>query len=454
MLFQSQVFILLFLPAVLAAYYAMASWQRPRELALIVASLIFYGWWDLRFVPLLIGQTVISWVFAEAYLRRPARCWIVLGVAGNLAVLGFFKYALFAAGVAVSFVGLPEPGWNIVLPIGISFYTFELISYLLDLERGTGHHYPLRKFCLFVFLFPHLIAGPIIRHNEIIPQFDLSPLRPGLSERSASGIAFFVIGCAKKVFLADPLARIVDLIFGAGSLPALGDAWLGALAFTFQLFLDFSAYSEMAIGLGLMLGFRFPDNFNVPYRATSIREFWRRWHMTLSRFLRDYLYIPLGGSREGIPTYLKATLITMGLCGLWHGAGWTFIAWGLAHGVALVINHLWQRRGRQLPGPLAWGVTMLFVVAGWVLFRAQDFPEAWRMFAGLTGFGGVGGSVTWPPLIALAAAVSLIGPSTKEFVEEQLKPLPAYGAAFALVLLAVVLEVGTGQPQAFIYFQF
>jgi alginate O-acetyltransferase complex protein AlgI len=454
MLFQSQVFILAFLPAVLVAYYALAGREVWREYALIAASLVFYGWWDVRFVPLLIGQTIVSWLFAEAYLRRPARGFIVLGIAANLAVLGFFKYALFVSHAAVSFIGLPEPGWNIVLPIGISFYTFEIISYLVDLERGTGHHYPLRKFCLFIFLFPHLIAGPIIRHNEIIPQFSFDPRREGLAQRFGYGIAFFVVGCAKKVLLADPLAKIVDPIFGGHGVPALGDAWLGALAFTFQLFLDFSAYSEMAIGLGLMLGFRFPDNFNVPYRATSMREFWRRWHMTLSRWLRDYLYIPLGGSREGTPTYLKATLITMGLCGLWHGAGFTFIAWGLMHGVGLIVCHFWQKSGRSLAAPLAWAVTMLFVLLSWVLFRAESFAEAGAMFAGMVGFGGLGGTVAWTPLLAIAAAVSLIGPSTKDFVEERLEPRLAYGAAFALVLVAVVLQVGAGQPQSFIYFQF
>jgi alginate O-acetyltransferase complex protein AlgI len=454
MLFQSQVFILLFLPATLAAYYVLAKRPVARELALIAASLIFYGWWDPRFIPLLIGQTVFSWLMAEAYLRRPSRFWIVFGIVANVAVLGFFKYALFVAGAAVSFVGLPEPGWNIVLPIGISFYTFELISYLVDLERGTGRHYVLRKFCLFIFLFPHLIAGPIIRHNEIIPQFDESPLRPGFAERMGFGIAFFVIGCVKKVFIADKLAKIVDPIFDLHQTPSLTDAWLGALGFTFQLFLDFSAYSEMAIGLGLMLGLRFPDNFNVPYRAADIREFWRRWHMTLSRWLRDYLYIPLGGSREGLPTYIKATLITMALCGLWHGAGWTFIVWGLMHGVALIVCHFWQASGRRLGAPLGWAVTMLFVIVGWVVFRADDFAGAGQMLAGMVGFGGLFGQSKWPIVLAAAALVSLVGPSTKEFVEERLRPLPAYGVAFALVAVMVVLEVGQGEPQAFIYFQF
>jgi D-alanyl-lipoteichoic acid acyltransferase DltB (MBOAT superfamily) len=268
------------------------------------------------------------------------------------------------------------------------------------------------------------------------------------------GIAFFVIGSVKKVFIADPLARVADPLFAGGGNLALGDAWLGALAFTFQLFLDFSAYSEMAIGLGLMLGFQFPDNFNAPYRATSIREFWRRWHMTLSRFLRDYLYIPLGGSRNGFATYLKATLITMGLCGLWHGAGFTFVVWGLLQEVALIVCRVWEDRGRPLGAPLAWALTMLFVILGWVLFRAPDFATAGAMFAGMAGFNGLLGAAEWPAVLAVAAMVSLLGPTTKEFVEDWLKPLPAYGIAFALAAVTVVLEVGAGQPKSFIYFQF
>jgi D-alanyl-lipoteichoic acid acyltransferase DltB (MBOAT superfamily) len=454
MLFQSQVFILLFLPAVLAAYYLSAERPILREAMLILASLLFYAWWDLRFVPLLVGQTVATWLIAEAYIRLPSRLWIVFGIAANLAVLAFFKYLAFVAGAVVGIMGVPVQGWDLILPLGISFYTFELISYLVDLRRGDGPHYPLRKFCLFIFLFPHLIAGPIIRHNEIIPQFSLSPLRPGAAMRFAHGIAFFVIGCVKKVFIADPLANVADPIFAGAHSPALGDAWLGALAFTFQLFLDFSAYSEMAIGLGLMLGFQFPANFNVPYRATSIRDFWRRWHMTLSRFLRDYLYIPLGGSRNGFAVYLKATLITMALCGLWHGAGFTFLVWGLLHGAALIVCRVWEDSGRRLAAPVAWALTMLFVTLSWVLFRAPDFASAGAMLAGMVGFHDFLGATKWPAVLAVAAAVSILGPSTKEFVEEWLKPLPIYGVAFALAAVLVVLEVGAGQPKSFIYFQF
>jgi D-alanyl-lipoteichoic acid acyltransferase DltB (MBOAT superfamily) len=203
-----------------------------------------------------------------------------------------------------------------------------------------------------------------------------------------------------------------------------------------------------------MLGFHFPDNFNVPYRATSIRDFWRRWHMTLSRFLRDYLYIPLGGSRNGWATYVKATLVTMGLCGLWHGAGFTFVVWGLAHGVALIVCRAWEARERPLPASVGWALTMLFVMLGWVLFRAPDFAAAGAMFTGMAGFSGLLGKTEWPAVLLVGAIVSILGPSTKQFIEEWLRPLPVYGIAFGLAAVMVVLEVGAGQPKSFIYFQF
>src|SRR5262249_25291067 len=250
-----------------------------------------------------------------------------------------------------------------------------------------------RRVTLFVSLFPHLAAGPIVRHHQIMPQLDADPLRPGLAERMSKGLAFFIIGCAKKVLLADAMVGSADPIFSAAakSAPSLADAWHGALAFAFQLFLDFSAYSEMAIGLGLMLGVRFPDNFDMPYRATHLAQFWRRWHITLSQLIRDYVYIPLGGSHYGWATYVTATLISMALCGLWHGVGWTFVVWGLMHGAGLITCRLWQKKGPRLPAPLAWGLTALFVLVGWILFRSPDFTTAGHMLAGLAGGGGGAG---------------------------------------------------------------
>lgn len=460
MLFQSQVFLLGFLPAVLTVWYGLARLRLPlsREWGLVALSVVFYGWWDIRFVPLLLGQTVISWGVAEAYIRtgRTAGWLIWAGIALNLLVLGFFKYAVFFAENAAALAGWQAEPFSIVLPIGISFFTFEIISYFADLRWHGAPRYPLRRFLMFVSLFPRLIAGPIVRHHEIIPQFDLDPLREGWARRFSVGASLFTIGLLKKVFLADKLAPIADRVFDAApqGAPEFGAAWTGALAFTFQLFLDFSAYSEMALGIGLMLGLSLPENFNAPYAAVDLRDFWRRWHMTLSRFLRDYVYIPLGGSRHGAAVFVFATLFTMGLCGLWHGAGWTFVAWGFLHGVGLIVCRAWSERGIPLPFAVSWAITMLFVIAGWVLFRAPDFHTAGVMLWAMAGGNGFGGSIGDVWLLVAAAAFSTFGPTSYDLVVRRMPPSPALGAATALLALVVLLEVGKGQPQSFIYFQF
>ncbi len=460
MLFQSQVFLIFFLPAVIALWYALARVAPVfiRDWALVGLSMVFYGWWDVRFVPLLLGQTVISWVIAEIYIRTGRKAgWLIwLAIAANLSVLGFFKYAIFVAETIAVAGGFDRPEMTILLPIGISFFTFEIISYLADLRWHGAPKYPLRRFILFVSLFPRLIAGPIVRHHEIIPQFDLDPWREGVGRRFAQGAALFTIGLVKKVFVADKLAPFSDRAFEAAQSGAvdLGTAWTGALAFTFQLFLDFSAYSEMALGIGLMLGLTLPENFRAPYTAVDLRDFWRRWHMTLSRYLRDYVYIPLGGSRSGTGVFIFATLFTMGLCGLWHGAGWTFVAWGLLHGVGLLVCRAWSERCIALPYAASWAITMLFVVAGWVLFRSPDFATAWTMLAGMAGAGGLSGTLAAPGLLLVAAAISTFGPTSHEVVTQRMPPSPVLGGATALIAAYVLLEVGRGQAQSFIYFQF
>jgi alginate O-acetyltransferase complex protein AlgI len=458
MLFQSQSFLLLFLPATVAIWYATAASKVWRECALIALSLIFYAQWDVRFVPLLLGQIAVSWLASVLFLRgeRRAKWLIVAAIAANLSVLVFFKYSTFLAGNIMALAGFKSPALNILLPIGISFYTFEIISYLADLAWRQAPPYSLRRFSLFVLLFPRLIAGPIVRHHEIVPQFDLDPRREGLHERLVMGATLLTLGLIKKVFLADRLAPLAESAFGgaAHAAPTFGEAWTGALAFTFQLFLDFSAYSEMAIGIALMLGFALPQNFNAPYASLNLRDFWRRWHMTLSRYLRDYVYIPLGGSRAGAKRYVAATLLTMGLCGLWHGAGWAFIVWGLMHGAGLMINKAWSERGFALPAPLAWSLTFLFVVAGWVVFRSADFGTARAMLSSMAGAHGFGGSFAQPLLIGAAAIVSMLGPTTYTSVTRYLRPSPALAALTATAALYVLLEVGAGQPQSFIYFQF
>ncbi len=458
MLFQSQMFLLVFLPATLLGWYVFAANERARMSWLILAGLVFYGWWDPRFVPLLVLETIVGWGAAEIYFRSGRQnYWVVpAGICFSLLILIFFKYLGFLTEMAVFMTGLTLPAASILLPIGISFFTFEIVSYLADVRWHNAPRYSPLQFCLFVMLFPRLIAGPIVRHHEIIPQFSLNPKRTGLYERLSKGSLWLIAGLVKKVFLADSLAPIADASFAgaAQKLPDFWTAWSGVLAFTFQLFLDFSAYSEMAIGIALMLGLTLPQNFDAPYKATDLRDFWRRWHMTLSRFLRDYLYIPLGGSRVGFKTFVFATFVTMAICGLWHGAGWTFVAWGLWHGAGLITVRAWTFYGRPLPAALAWTTTFLFVSAGWVLFRSPDFGIAHAMLTGMSGFNGFAGHLAEPELIFAAAAVSMLGPTTLQAITQYARPHAALAIPAALALAVIVLTVGDDQPKDFIYFQF
>ncbi len=446
MLFHSQAFMLGFLPPVLLAFHA-ARTQRAREWVLVLASLLFYGGWDWRFVPALVGLTLANWLIVRAWSRTGWRGWLSAGVALNLGVLGMCKYADF---VVAQFVDAAPLG--IILPLGVSFFTFQKIGYLLDLRRGDRHVYGLLEFFAFVTFFPQLIAGPIVRHRELIPQFARLTAAPW--EGIGRGLLLFGMGLGKKLLLADTAGQVADPIFAlAGQGPVgLGQGWLGATAYGLQILFDFSAYSDMAIGLGLMFGLRLPDNFNAPYRATSLRDFWRRWHMTLSRWLRDYVYIPLGGNRGGMQA--RNVVLTMALGGLWHGAAWTFVAWGVVHGVALAINAAWVRAGWRMPALLGWAVTMAFVLAAWVLFRAPDFATAATMLRGMAGLSGLGAvRITHGPELALAAALAVFGP-TSQALAERWRPRPWVAWPVGAALAGLVLLAGGRAPNEFIYFQF
>ena len=458
MLFHSQVFVLIFLPVVLAGYYGLARQTAIRQWFLIAASLLFYGWWDARFLPLIVSQAVVSWLLVALYLRVRIRGLMPLAIVANLAVLGLYKYLDFLISIVEDATGLTLPRAELILPIGISFYTFQIVGYLIDVWRGDAIQYSLRRFVLFVVLFPQLIAGPIVRHNEIIWQFDADPLRQGWGERLSKGMALFFCAAAAKVLLADRLAVFVDPVYAgaATGAPDLQSAWFAFVAFPLQIFFDFAAYSEMAIGLGLMLGLQFPTNFAQPYRSLSLAEYWRRWHMTLSRFVRDYLYIPLGGSREGYARYLIAVVTTMTLMGLWHGAGWTYVIWGALHGVGLAIGRTWGLAKLPMPAILGWIITLLYVMGLFVIFRAPDLNIAFNMYQGLFGTAGAGDPWSGEAmlLVAVAGALALAPFTFKEAVDRWL--VPARWAAVSLAVLAVyiVLEVGKGQPKSFIYFQF
>ena len=456
MLFNSQFFILGFLPAVLALSYALAGRPVARQAFLVLASLAFYGWWDVRFVPLLCGLTLANWLIALWFGRSEARWIPVLGVALNLAVLGLFKYADFLRGTVFDVAGLDWRPWHLILPLGMSFFVFQKISYLIDLRRGDRHIYGFLDFCLFVSFFPQLIAGPLVRHNEIIGQFRADPRGPAMWENLGRGALLFVIGVAKKVALADSLALIADPLFARGTLGFV-ESWTAAIAYTLQIYFDFSGYSDMAIGLALMFGLRLPFNFDAPYRSLSIREFWRRWHMTLSRFLRDYLYIPLGGNRGGAARQAVNVVVTMLLGGLWHGASWTFVVWGGLHGLALAVNHLWAATGIRMPRVAAWGLTSVFVVLAWVLFRAPDFAAAASILTSMAG----ARAGAWPVLtnesaaaLILGAVIAVAGPTSHRFALNLAQPAPWMAVPAGLVLSWLLLLIGGRLPNVFIYFQF
>jgi D-alanyl-lipoteichoic acid acyltransferase DltB (MBOAT superfamily) len=456
MLFQSQFYVLVFLPAAALLYFAVAGSMCARQWVLICVSLVFYSWWDVRFVLLPVSQICVTWLLARVHERTGHRSLLIGGVTINLTSLGIFKYLDFILGSVGATLGIALPHPSIVLPIGISFFSFQLISYLVDRMRGEAPVYPFRPFALLVLLYPHLIAGPIVRHNELVPQFALDPRRDGLCWRLSVGAVIFTVGFAKKVLLADRLGVIVDPLFADATSRALnlGESWTAVLSFSFQLFLDFSAYTEMAIGSALIFGLVLPENFRRPYLAADVRDFWRRWHISLSTFIRDYLYIPLGGSRHGTPRYVAATMVTMALCGLWHGAGWTFVAWGLWHGLGLVSCHAWQKFGCRLPALASWAITMAFVLFGWVLFRASSFNVAGSIVMSLFGKGGYSGSLEGIKFLIPAAIASALIPSAHEIIDGLKKPNPIFAVGCAALAVYCLLEVGNGPPVNFIYFQF
>jgi D-alanyl-lipoteichoic acid acyltransferase DltB (MBOAT superfamily) len=401
MLFNSYSFLLGFLPLSLVGMAVVGHRTESRIALILAVSLFFYGWWDWRYLPLLLGSTTVNYLLGARIQHcvvderlRLADIALATGVTVNLLVLGTFKYLNFFVNNIEAVTGANWTFANLVLPLGISFWTFEQIGFLVDVRRGTHYHpHPLR-YALFVLFFPRLVAGPILRYNEIEPQVGSREMGAALPDLGV-GLSIFVIGLAKKAFLADGIAPFVAhgfIVAQHGQGPDLFAAWGSALAFTCQLYFDFSGYSDMAIGAARCFGVRFPANFNSPYKAASIIEFWRRWHMTLSRFLRDYLYISLGGNRHGTIRRYANLMITMLLGGLWHGAAWTFVIWGGLHGLYLMVNHGWTNLRRPTQGVigrvLAQALTFLAVVIGWVFFRAADVETAWNMLQGMVGWNG------------------------------------------------------------------
>ncbi len=414
MLFNSYAFLFLFLPVTFFGFFQIGRYSRPiAALWLFAASLFFYGWWNPAYVGLLLASIFFNYAVGTALSREHGHVrrkkWILgLGIAVDLGLLGYFKYANFFVESTNSALNLDWHIDPIILPLGISFFTFTQLAFLVDAYRGEVKEANFIHYGLFVTYFPHLIAGPVLHHKEMMPQFALPATYRVNWENLSVGLTIFTFGLFKKVMLADGIAPFASPVFAiaadGGTLTFL-EAWGGALAYTFQLYFDFSGYSDMAIGISRLFGVKLPLNFDSPYKAVNIIEFWRRWHMTLSRFLRDYLYFALGGNRKGPARRYINLLATMLLGGLWHGAGWTFVIWGALHGLYLVINHAWHQvrkvlghdlKHSTLPGRFA-GMTLTFlvVVIGWVFFRAENFDAALSMLKSMAGFNGVNLPGSW-----------------------------------------------------------
>ncbi|MDC0738705.1 MBOAT family protein [Cognatishimia sp. SS12] len=391
MVFSSESFLFLFLPVFMAVYYATP--QRWRSYPILLGSYVFYAWWRIDFLGLLVLTTLFAYLMGQRVAAhrgsRQGRIYLTIGIGGCLLVLGVFKYLNFFVDSFAALWGTDAAGlgvhWRLILPIGISFYVFQAMSYLIDVHRGDARaNARLIDFAAFIALFPQLIAGPILRYKDLEHQFEH---RRHSAELFCDGMARFLVGLAKKVILADAIAPLVDLTFGASD-PGFVVAWVGALAYMLQLYFDFSGYSDMAIGLGKMMGFRFGENFRFPYVSRSITEFWRRWHISLSSWLRDYLYVSLGGNRKGAARTYVNLLIVMLLGGLWHGANWTFVIWGLWHGGLLALERVTGWHQRAASYWLALPLTLMLVLLGWVMFRAEAVSDSLAIYAGMLGLNG------------------------------------------------------------------
>ena len=491
MVFSSHIFIYYFLPLALLGYYLLAKApQRWRNGWLVLTGYTFYGWAEPRFIVLMFLTTSLDWLMSLAIahntwhigsvwhkpvkaLQRGTprtgiqRTAITASIVCNLLVLGFFKYFNFGLetyNALLQTAGLGHLQWDtffrVVLPLGISFYTFQALSYTIDVYRGDAEAMAnFIDFSCFVSMFPHLVAGPILKFSFLAEQLKYRTLT---SDKFTRGVSFFALGLAKKILLANPCGKIADTAFDAGSLLPL-DAWFGSVAYAFQIYFDFSGYSEMAIGLGLMLGFVFAKNFDSPYRSESITDFWRRWHISLSTWLREYLYIPMGGNRFGeLRTYANL-FVTMLLGGLWHGASWNFIVWGGIHGGMLAFERSQGRESfyHKLFKPLRIALTFGIVLVGWVFFRASNLSHAVAYLACMFGLGHAQpgaiflSGILYKPYymfsFAVAALVVWGGKSTWDGTQRL--TLPKAAACFALAWLALVI-LATQEYNPFIYFIF
>ena len=397
MLFNSYIFIFVFLPITFFVYFYLNA-KRLTEASkgfLVFSSLFFYSWWNIVYLPLILGSILLNYILgislskAKEHKKISKKTLLIFGIVANISLLGYFKYADFFIDNVNSLTDGNIPTLDLVLPLAISFFTFQQIAYLVDSYRQETKEYDFLNYTIFVTFFPQLIAGPIVHHKEMMPQFANIRNKVKNYKNIALGLFIFSIGLFKKVVIADYFSAISTAGFDNSTILTFFEAWTASLSYTFQLYFDFSGYTDMAIGAALFFNIKLPINFNSPYKALDIQDFWRRWHITLSRFLRDYIYIPLGGNRiSSLRTYINL-LITFIIGGLWHGAGWTFIFWGFLHGMALVIHRIWKSFGFTMHRYLAWFITFNFINIAWVFFRAKEWEDAIKILKGMLGLNGV-----------------------------------------------------------------
>ena len=466
MLFNSPVYLFLFLPLTLAGYFFLNRYRLvlAGQAWLVFSSLFFYSYWNPVYLPLIVGSMLVNYGIGTAIGREdggagrnllPKRAVLLAGIAANLALLGYYKYADFFLDNLNTLAGSGFSLLHLALPLAISFFTFQQIAYLVDSYQGNTREYDFLNYCLFVTFFPQLIAGPIVHHGEMMPQFRRVRNKVLNYRNLALGLFVFSLGLFKKMIVADTFAVWAGLGFDQLTVLSFSGAWISSLSYALQLYFDFSGYTDMAIGSALMFNIELPLNFNSPYKAGNIQDFWRRWHMTLSRWLRDYLYVPLGGNRKGAGRTYVNLFLTFLLGGLWHGAGWTFIVWGALHGVGTGIHRFWCRRGLSMPRWLGIFLTFNFVNFTWVFFRARSFDDAVKVYTGMLGLNGyafpdgmTGTAVLW---VTLGMAVVFFTPNSMEW-KERFRPNWLFTAA-ALILFGVSL-FGFDRVSEFLYFQF
>jgi alginate O-acetyltransferase complex protein AlgI len=475
MLFSSPEFLLLFLPITLVGYYVSLIYLGPAQarLFLLGASILFYSWWDVRYLPLLLISILVNYQIGITLSKMHSRCVLGAGLLFNLGLLAYFKYVDFFIDATNQLAGTHFELPHIILPLALSFFTFQQIAYVVDTYKTDTPRYGFVEYSLFISFFPQLIAGPIVHHTHLLPQFrSIQKGQLPSAYTVAQGLTLIIVGLFKKVVIADSLAKYVHPAFSSVVTLGFLEAWTALLAYTIQIYMDFSGYCEIAMGLGLLFGFSIPLNFNSPYQATNIADFWRRWNITLGQFLRDYVYIPLGGNRRGQARMAIALLVTMLLGGLWHGAGWQFVAWGALHGLYLVIFMAWRGTTINLPRWVAILVTFFAVMMAWVLFRADSISDAMTFIGVLFGSHGftlpdlyqnsaiqawfsirhsayINGSEIW--LIGLLVVFVLYNHNIHQY---RMTLSPSLRQVFLMTSLAGFVVFNLGSPSDFLYFDF